>query len=1321
MLEQFLDTLPVELRVWLCERKPTTVATASSMADDYRAAHRRKRFEGSKSEIKKDHPSKEAKQEGPEKEAKKTPPSADAAQTKERNRDRTERRCFNCHERGHMARNCPHALYCGVLGSKGAGDRDVVGQEVVGGAVEQGSGGSGCGGVVQGGTGSVGDGDGGGSEEVVRGGQGDGSGSKEVVGGIETRVLWGCVEVQESVGVGSGRPTTATRTIDEPVTCRGIVEGTVVEDIVLDTGCACTMIHSNLVPEEKLVPGATISLRCAHGDVETYPLAAVTLEVEGLSLPVTAAVAQKLPVSVLLGTDVPELGDLLNSHSTSHHNTLVMTRAQARSQAEAVVQAQQRQDQSEVCPNPVDNPPPLSTLDDDLFSASRERPSLTRREKRKERHHHGLERAKDRPKPQTTVTTGVGVTREHLQQLQDTDETLADAREQADQPSKPFVREDGLLFHKRELRKLHGESETETVMQLVLPRSCRQRVLELAHSIPLAGHLGRKKTYARLAQRFYWPSMSRDVVEYVRSCEACQKCGRRRPARVPMIPLPVVDVPFSRVAMDLVGPLPRSRSGNRYVLVLCDYATRYPEAVPLRNIDAETIAEELIQIFARVGLPQEILTDQGSNFQSQLLQQLHRFLKVHAIRTSPYHPQTDGLVERFNQTLKSMLRKCAREEGKDWDKMIPFLLFAYREVPQESTGFSPFELVYGRDVRGPLDVVREAWVSNKRTGQDILSYVLLMRDRMTAMTDHVKVNLKAAGIRQKKWYDHNSRERSFCAGDQVLVLLPSSTSKLTAQWQGPYQVLSRVGDVNYLVYMPDHKKKKRILHVNMLQGWHQPSPSVLLAQTTTEALDQEEVPTWNDPDEGHVRMGKHLSHEQVLELQSLIDTYCNVFRTLPGHTSVTEHRIVTGAVRPVRLAPYRIPQALQGQVRQELDEMLAHGIIERSTSDWASPLVIVRKKDSTLRLCVDYRRLNSESKMDAYPIPRVDDLIDQVSRAPYITTLDLTKGYWQVPVAVEDREKTAFTTPFGLFQFTRMPFGLKGAPATFQRMVDRLLDGLEFASAYIDDVIVFSRTWNEHLRHLRVVMEKLQRAGLTVRRKKCQFGMAECSYLGHVVGSGRVCPEAAKIQAVRSFEQPVTKSGVRSFLGLAGYYRKFVPDYAAIAAPLTDLTRKSKPSHVVWTPECDDAFNQLKDSLCSSPVLKSPEWDKTFVLQTDASGRGVGAVLSQAGEDGSDRPVVYFSRKLLPREEKYSTTEKECLAIKLGVQAFHVYLIGRSFVIQTDHRSLEWLDRMKSSNARLARWSLMLQSYDFRIEYRAGHKNGNADGLSRQWDGQHQP
>ena len=234
--------------------------------------------------------------------------------------------------------------------------------------------------------------------------------------------------------------------------------------------------------------------------------------------------------------------------------------------------------------------------------------------------------------------------------------------------------------------------------QLVLPQKCRRAVMRLAHSIPLAGHLGKNKTTNRVLQRFYWPTVYRDIAKYCRSCAACQLATGRKPPQVPLIPLPIITEPFSRIAMDIVGPLPRSRHGNRYILVVCDYATRYPEAVALKNIDAETIAEELVTIFSRVGIPREILTDQGANFTSKLLTELYRMLHVRPIRTTPYHPQTDGLVERFNQTLKSMLKKSlgkgVRRE-KDWDLMLPYLLFAYREVPQSSTGFSPFELLYG--------------------------------------------------------------------------------------------------------------------------------------------------------------------------------------------------------------------------------------------------------------------------------------------------------------------------------------------------------------------------------------------------------------------------------------------------------------------------------------------------------------------------------------------------------------------------------------------------------------------------------------------------
>ena len=303
--------------------------------------------------------------------------------------------------------------------------------------------------------------------------------------------------------------------------------------------------------------------------------------------------------------------------------------------------------------------------------------------------------------------------------------------------------------------------------QLVLPTQCRKAVLQLAHSIPLAGHLGRNKTVHRILQRFYWPTVYKDAADYCKACPECQKTTVRRPPRAPLIPLPIIEEPFSRIAMDIVGPLPRSRSGKRYILVICDYATRYPEAVALKSIDAECIAEELIQLFSRTGVPQEILTDQGSNFTSRLLAELYRLLHIKPIKTTPYHPQTDGLVERFNQTLKAMLRKSATEEGKDWDKLIPYLLFAYREVPQASTGFSPFELLYGRHVRGPLDILRETWETSPKSNESVVSHVLSIHAKMATLQELVHNNLTKAQEAQRTWYDQNARTREFSPGDEV--------------------------------------------------------------------------------------------------------------------------------------------------------------------------------------------------------------------------------------------------------------------------------------------------------------------------------------------------------------------------------------------------------------------------------------------------------------------------------------------------------------------------------------------------------------------------
>ncbi|KAK5862983.1 hypothetical protein PBY51_000047 [Eleginops maclovinus] len=393
------------------------------------------------------------------------------------------------------------------------------------------------------------------------------------------------------------------------------------------------------------------------------------------------------------------------------------------------------------------------------------------------------------------------------------------------------------------------------------------------------------------------------------------------------------------------------------------------------------------------------------------------------------------------------------------------------------------------------------------------------------------------------------------------------------------------------------------------------------------------------------------------------------------------------------------------------------GVIEESTSDWCCPVVLVHKPDGSIRFCVDYRRVNEVSKFDAYPMPRVDELLDRLGTARFYTTLDLTKGYWQIPLSPESKEKTAFSTPYGLYQFVTLPFGLFGAPATFQRLMDRVLrPHSAYAAAYLDDVIIHSETWGQHMQQVGAVLESLRQAGLTANPKKCAVGRREVRYLGYHLGGGQVRPQIEKTAAISACPVPKTKKEVRRFVGLAGYYRRFIPAFSELTSPLTDLTRKGASDPVQWTEQCQLAFERVKKALCGKPLLFTPNFSLPFVLQTDASNSGVGAVLSQQVE-GVDRPVLYISRKLAQREVNYSTVEKECLAIRWAVGALRYYLLGRPFTLYSDHAPLQWLHRMKDANARITRWYLALQPFNFKVIHRPGNRMVVADFLSRSAEG----
>lgn len=795
-----------------------------------------------------------------------------------------------------------------------------------------------------------------------------------------------------------------------------------------------------------------------------------------------------------------------------------------------------------------------------------------------------------------------------------------------------------------------------------------------------------------------------------------------------MVKPPIMDRPFERIAVDMVGPLPLTQRKNRFVLVVCDMATRFPEAVAMPTMEAERVATALLDIFSRHGIPDEILSDRGTNFMSVLMKRLCEQLGIRHIKTTPYHPQTNGVVERFNGSLKAMMRRCCQGDLKNWDSYLPMLLFAYREVPHRSTGFSPFELLYAYRVRGPLDVLRQELTGEERpqVSETIPEFVTKALEKLEKVTAAVQENLAQVQEKEKTWYDRGARSRDFEPGQMVLVLLPTAAAKLQAQWQGPYEILERISPVTYRIQLNRRRTKTAVYHINLLRPWYSRSDTALFVGIGDDAHDQEDedspfegggIPgptgqqtqTWKD-----VTVGSSLSAEQRAELQELLSDFSDVFSDVPGQTRLVEHDVQTSSSRPVRRHPYRLPHALRPVVKSEIELMLETGIIQESDSPWASPVVLVDKKDGSHRFCVDYRELNRVTDVDPYPMPRVDDLLDDLGEASYITTLDLTRGYWQVPLSEEARQKSAFVTPFGHHEFKVMPFGMVNAGATFQRLMDRVLAGCdEFAKPYVDDVIVRSTSWQAHLYHLRQVLQRLRDAGLTAKPRKCRAGMQETECLGHVAGNGCLRPQDQKVEAIRAYPRPSAKKAVRSLLGLAGYYRRFIPRFAEITSPLVELTKKGKPSQLAWTDQCEEAFLALKQALSTSPVLRCPDFSKPFVLQTDASVRGLGAILAQRDADGTEHVIAYLSRRLQPHEVAYSTVEAECLAIVWAVSKLKCYLLGHSFTVESDHQPLQWLQRVRDSNARLLRWSLSLQPYRFTTVHRSGRDNANADALSR--------
>ena len=569
----------------------------------------------------------------------------------------------------------------------------------------------------------------------------------------------------------------------------------------------------------------------------------------------------------------------------------------------------------------------------------------------------------------------------------------------------------------------------------------------------------------------------------------------------------------------------------------------------------------------------------------------------------------------MNGVLKSMLKKMCQEKPKDWDRYLSAVLFAYREVPQASTGFSPFELLYGRTVRGPMQVLKEFW-TEKETPEvsNTYQYVLELRNRLEETCKIARDSLYDAQSVYKHHYDKSTRQRRLKKGDKVLLLLPTEE-------------------------------------------------------------------TYKD-----VQISESLTAEQQADVTRLLEELQCIFTDMPGTTHLAEHKIELTTKSPIRVRPYPIPYAKRQEVEKEVQTMLMADVIEPALSDYNSPIVLVKKKDGTNRFCVDYRRINLVTKFDTEPMGNPEDIMSKLKDEKCFSKIDLSKGFWQIMVEKCSQHLTAFSTTDGSYTFKKMPFGLVNSGSAFNRMMRKLLHGCSNADNYVDDILGHTRRWDDHLVTLRDIFTRVRDAGLTRKPSKCLIGFESIAFTGHVVGKCILQMEDDKLEKIRNAERPKTKKQVRAFLGLAGYYRRFILAFSDVAAPLTDLTKKGRPTHVDWQEENEHSFKTLKDMLIRSPILWLLDFDRPFILQADASDSGVGAALLQRYEDGLF-PIAYASKKLLPREKNYSVIEREWLAIVLGIRKFQKYLYGAEFVLQTDHAPLSYIQKCKIESGRIMHYS----------------------------------
>lgn len=719
-------------------------------------------------------------------------------------------------------------------------------------------------------------------------------------------------------------------------------------------------------------------------------------------------------------------------------------------------------------------------------------------------------------------------------------------------------------------------------------------------------------------------------------------------------------------------------------------------------------------------------------FTSDMMEQINKTLMMKHTMSSPWHAEGNSIVERVNGTIKTTLTKLISEQPKEWDRFLNPLLFALRDCIHESHGYSPYELLFGRKCRGPMRILKELWMKDEADEEvkNVYEYIGDLRNRIKETCNLAAQEIEKSQAKSKTRYDKKTKERKLQVGDKVLLLLPTSNHKLMLKWKGPFSVVERVNPFDYKIEVKNGKYKT--YHINMLKRYIERDTGQIeaLGREREEVVTSAAVALVHDGDDENddellevyrgqqketfrdVNINPDLDEKSKRDIMKLVEEYQDIFSDVPGRTCLVKHEINLTSNEPVRSKPYPTLYSVQEEIDKEIDSMIKDGIIERSEAAYASPIVVVKKPDGSIRLCCNFKDLNKITRFDPEPMPTKDEIFNRLSGSNLYSKFDCSKGFYQISMAEESKDYTTFTCARGLFRFNVMPFGLVNSGASYSRLMRKVLYGANNLENYVDDILAHTSTTAKHMEVLRDLFERMRQAGLTLKPKKCFIGYEKMDFLGHTIGGNQIQPKEESIHKILEIPRPKNKKQVRSLIGAVNFYRGFIPRAAEMLKPFTDLTKNQMPQEVKWNEDLEIAFNNIKESLSKNPVLRLPDTKKIYVLQTDASGEGVAAVLMQE-YDGVNHPIGYASRRLLDREKNFSVQEREALAIVWGVQKFCKFLYGREFIIETDHCGLQHIDNNKMNNARVMRWSMALSNYKFKIKYIKGENNVNADFLSR--------